>query len=112
MTYNLGIGANAAILGLIDGLWFHPMGVPQPGQMMRIFSVTSQDSEGLFSYPEYKAIAEQSGAPRADRQTGAHFRSPSRGPGQQQAGHVRARCEQHQAHHDCQDRQRTRELFP
>lgn len=62
VTLALGIGANAAIFGLIDGLWFHPMGVPQPGQMMRIFSLTAQDSEGLFSYPEYKAMAAQADA--------------------------------------------------
>ena len=62
VTLALGIGANSAIFGLIDGLWFHPMGVAEPGRMMRIFGITSQDSEGYFSYPEYKAIAEQADA--------------------------------------------------
>ena len=62
LTLALGIGANAAIFGLIDGLWFHPMGVPPPGEMARVFSVTSQEREGLFSYPEYRAISEQANA--------------------------------------------------
>ena len=62
VTLALGIGANAAIFGLVDGLWLHPMGVPQPGRIARIFSVTPQDAEGLFSYPEYRAFAEQAGA--------------------------------------------------
>lgn len=62
LTLALGIGANAAIFGLIDGLWFHPMGVPRPGEMARVFSLTSQEREGDFSYPEYRAFAEQANA--------------------------------------------------
>jgi hypothetical protein len=33
----LGIGANAAIFSLVDGLWTRPMAVPRPGQIARIF---------------------------------------------------------------------------
>jgi len=62
LTLALGIGANAAIFGLVDGLWLHPMGVPQPGRIARIFSVTPQDAEASLSYPEYRAFAEQSAA--------------------------------------------------
>lgn len=59
VTLALGIGANAAIFGLIDGLWFRPLGVHQPDRIVRIFSVTAEDQEGDFSYPEYRAISEQ-----------------------------------------------------
>lgn len=62
ITLALGIGANAAIFGLIDGLWLHPMGVTRPAEIARIFSTTPQDHEGLFSFPEYQAIAGQAGA--------------------------------------------------
>lgn len=62
LTLALGIGANAAIFGLIDGLWFHPLGVREPSQVVRVFSVTQQNREGSFSYPEYRAFAEQTDA--------------------------------------------------
>ncbi|MGA9669567.1 MAG: ABC transporter permease, partial [Terracidiphilus sp.] len=58
-TLALGIGASSAIFCLMDGLWLHPMQVPQPGQMARIFGTTPQDQEGAFSYPEYQALAQR-----------------------------------------------------
>jgi len=57
----LGIGANAAIFSLIDGLWTRPLAVPQPGQVVRVFSVTDQASQGRFSFPEYRALRDESG---------------------------------------------------
>ncbi len=65
LTLALGIGANAAIFGLIDGLWFHPLGVPRPGEITRVFSVSAQDREGMFSYPEYRDMAAGANAFRA-----------------------------------------------
>src|SRR5215831_18267208 len=58
----LGIGANAAIFSLIDGLWTRPLAVPRPGQVVRVFSVTDQASQGRFSFPEYRALLEQPGS--------------------------------------------------
>jgi predicted permease len=53
LSLALGIGANSAIFSVIDGLWFRPPGVEQPSKLVRIFSVTPDDHEGFFSYPEY-----------------------------------------------------------
>ena len=53
LSLALGIGANSAIFGLIDGLWFRPLAVAKSGEIVRLFSVTDQNSEGLFSYPEF-----------------------------------------------------------
>ena len=53
LSLGLGIGANSAIFSLVDTLCFRPLAVPNPGEVVRLFSVTEQDSEGLLSYPEY-----------------------------------------------------------
>src|SRR5262249_14571240 len=57
----LGIGANTAIFSLIDGLWTRPMAVPGANQIVRVFSVTNQNSQGLFSFPEYDALQNEAG---------------------------------------------------
>jgi len=62
ISLGLGIGANAAIFSLIDGLWTRPLAVPRPDQVVRVFSVTDQASQGRFSFPEYKALRDQSGS--------------------------------------------------
>jgi putative ABC transport system permease protein len=56
-TLALGIGASSAIFCLIDGMWMHPMNIPHPGRIVRVFGTTNQDQEGLFSYPEYQTLA-------------------------------------------------------
>src|SRR5262249_39648330 len=62
ISLGLGIGANTAIFSLVDGLWTRPMAVPGPGQIVRLFSVTNQNSQGLFSFPEYMALRDQTGS--------------------------------------------------
>lgn len=37
LSLALGIGANSAIFGLIDGLWFRPLAVPNASEIVRIF---------------------------------------------------------------------------
>ncbi len=59
LSLGLGIGANAAIFSLVDGLWLRPMAVRDPGQIVRVLSVTNQDRAGLLSYPEYEEFARQ-----------------------------------------------------
>jgi predicted permease len=61
-TLALGIGASSAIFCLIDGLWLHPMRVPNPGELVRIFSTTQQDPEGTFTYSEYRTLAQRTTA--------------------------------------------------
>ncbi|HEY2858323.1 MAG TPA: ADOP family duplicated permease [Terracidiphilus sp.] len=58
-TLALGIGASSAIFCLMDGLWLHPMHVPQAGRIARVFATTQQDQEGLFSYFEYQTLAQR-----------------------------------------------------
>jgi predicted permease len=53
LSLALGIGANSAIFSLIDGFWLRPLAVPQAGNLIRVFSTTDQDRDGLWSYPEY-----------------------------------------------------------
>ncbi|MFI5178234.1 MAG: ADOP family duplicated permease [Vicinamibacterales bacterium] len=55
----LAIGANGAIFSLVDGLWFRPPGIRSPGAIVRLFSTTATDSSGLWSYPEYTALRDQ-----------------------------------------------------
>jgi putative ABC transport system permease protein len=67
----LGIGANTAIFSLVDGLWTRPLAVPHPAAIVRVFSVTSQEPEGAFSYPEYLALSANTSALRALAAVGA-----------------------------------------
>jgi putative ABC transport system permease protein len=59
LSLALGIGANSAIFGLVDALWFRPLAVPKPGEIVRIFSATDQDPQGRLSYPEYLDFKQQ-----------------------------------------------------
>ena len=51
----LAIGANATIFSLVDGLWFRPPGVGDPGRIAWIYSTDADDQTGPWSYPEYEA---------------------------------------------------------
>jgi len=61
-TLALGLGASSAIFCLMDGLWLHPMQVPHPGDLVRIFSTTAQNQEGAFNYSDYLAFAQRANA--------------------------------------------------
>jgi predicted permease len=56
LTLAVGIGASAAIFSLIDAFWLRPMAVPSQQQLVRLFSTTQQEQQGLFSYAEFQAI--------------------------------------------------------
>jgi predicted permease len=62
LTLSLGIGASSAIFCLMDAHWFHPMRVPHPGELVRVFSTTPQHSEETFTYSEYLSIAQRTRA--------------------------------------------------
>jgi predicted permease len=62
LTLALGLGASSAIFCLIDGLWLHPMRVPHPEQLVRVFATSPQGSEGSFTYPEYQTLAQRTTA--------------------------------------------------
>jgi predicted permease len=61
-TLALGLGASSAIFCLMDSLWLHPMRIPHPEQLVRIFATTQQNPEGMFTYSEYNAIAKRATA--------------------------------------------------
>lgn len=48
----LALGASATIFGLVDGLWLRPPGITAPGELVRVFGVTTETAEGGWSYPE------------------------------------------------------------
>ena len=62
LTLALGIGASSAIFCLMDAHWLHPMHVPHTGELVRLFTTTPQDPEGLFTYPEYQQVAQNATA--------------------------------------------------
>ena len=37
----------------MDALWLRPPGVRDPGQLIRVFGTTSNDTSASWSYPEY-----------------------------------------------------------
>ncbi len=61
-TLALGIGASSAIFCLMDAQWLHPMRVPHPGELVRVFATTPQDSEGTFTWLEYQSLAQRTTA--------------------------------------------------
>jgi putative ABC transport system permease protein len=62
LALGVAIGANAAIFGLVDALWFRPPGVRDPGALVRVFSTTDVDRSGSWSFPEYRDIRDRAGA--------------------------------------------------
>ena len=59
LALGLAIGANGAIFSLVDGLWFRPPGIRSPGALVRVFSTTTTNQSGLWSFPEYTALRDQ-----------------------------------------------------
>ena len=59
LALGLAIGANGAIFSLVDGLWFRPPGIRSPGAIVRVFSTTTTNQSGLWSFPEYTALRDQ-----------------------------------------------------
>jgi predicted permease len=62
VALGLAIGANAAIFGLVDALWFRPAGVSASRELVRVFATSESDKTGLWSYPEYLDIRDRTGA--------------------------------------------------
>jgi predicted permease len=62
LTLAMGLGASSAIFCLMDGLWLHPMRVPHPGELVRVFATTPQGANGTFTYLEYQTLAQRTTA--------------------------------------------------
>jgi predicted permease len=52
-TLALGIGANAAIFSLVDGVLLRPLPYPHPEQIVRVYDVEPNYGVAPMSYPEY-----------------------------------------------------------
>jgi predicted permease len=57
VTLALALGANGAIFGLVDALWFRPPGVRDPGTLVRVFATTPTERDAAWSWPEFQDIA-------------------------------------------------------
>jgi hypothetical protein len=62
LTRALGIGASSAIFCIMDTLWLHPMAVPHQRELVPMFSTTQQETDGLFTYPDYLAYTQRATA--------------------------------------------------
>lgn len=56
----LGIGANAAIFSLADGLLLRPVGVPDASRVVQISTRTPSGGFGSLSYPDYRDVRDRS----------------------------------------------------
>jgi hypothetical protein len=56
----LGIGANAAIFSLADGLLLRPLGVPDASRVVHISMRTPSGGFGGLSYPDYREVRDRS----------------------------------------------------
>jgi predicted permease len=52
-TLALGIGANAAMFSIADATALRPPDVPEPGELVRVFSNTKDTPYGELPYPDY-----------------------------------------------------------
>jgi putative ABC transport system permease protein len=62
LALGLAIGANAAIFGLVDGLWLRPPGVSRPGEIVWIYATTPTSQYGTWSFPDYLALRDRTKA--------------------------------------------------
>ncbi|HEY6969625.1 MAG TPA: ABC transporter permease, partial [Candidatus Angelobacter sp.] len=60
ITLAVGIGANVAIFSYVDELWLHPLPVPHPDRVVRIFtsnpSSKGEIEQGYSSYPDFEYL--------------------------------------------------------
>ena len=59
LTLALGIGASATIFCYIDAYWLHPLSVPRPDNIVRLFATTQSQQEGQFSFPDFEALTQR-----------------------------------------------------
>jgi len=57
VTLSLGIGANAAIFGLIDALVLRPLPVRDPRELVQLVRVRNGDVSEYFTYPQLQELA-------------------------------------------------------
>lgn len=58
-TLALGIGANAALFSVTDGMVLRPPDVPNPGNLVRVFTSTKDTPYGEVPYPDFQDFRRQ-----------------------------------------------------
>ena len=58
-TLALGIGANAALFSVSDAMALRPPDVPNPGNLVRVFTSTKDTPYGEVPYPDYQDFRRQ-----------------------------------------------------
>jgi len=59
LTLSLGIGVNAAIFSMVDGLFLRPLPLKNPQQIVSFASQRQRGWSNGYSYPEYDDIRSQ-----------------------------------------------------
>ena len=60
LSLALGMGANSAVFSLADALLLRPLPVARPSEVLAVSNTTPDNAFGGLSYPDYRAIREQS----------------------------------------------------
>ena len=53
LTLGLGIGTNSAMFSFVDGTTFRPPDIPNPGELVRVFTSSQAEPYSQVSYPDY-----------------------------------------------------------
>ena len=56
LTLAVGIGSNSAIFGLLDAMYFRPIPLRQPEQLVQVRLTSPKSTFGVLSYREYESI--------------------------------------------------------
>jgi predicted permease len=56
ITLGLGIGANTAVFGVVDGVLLHPVPFPAPDRLVAVYSTNANTAKNSLSYPNFEDL--------------------------------------------------------